>query len=135
MCFSKGNNLCCCIITILSALIAGAGIAAIFFTGLLTSIIALPIVTLIVGVIGLIVILFSGIFCRNNCSNVKKVCIIPALVGAIVTSAFALSATALTVGIVGTAILIGAVAFFLVLSLISLIELLLHAFCQDTAEA
>ena len=125
------NGICDCIITILSSLLLAAGISAVFYNGLVPSISTLIIITLILGIIGIILLLFS-IFCNNRlCNCISKNNLIPSAVGAIISSAFALSITSLATFSVTVAILIGAVAFFLALTIISLLNTLVCLFCRN----
>lgn len=127
---NENNNLCCCIFTIIASLLAAAGIAGIFYAGLITSIATLLYITLILGILGLLYILIT-IFCggRYQCKKIKESCLIPTSVGSIVTSIFALTATGLATGAITVAILIGAVAFFLVSTLINLANIFLDKLC------
>lgn len=132
MCCNNENNSCCCAITIISALLGAAGIAAVFFAGLLSTILPLIFITLILGIIG-IVFVFVASICGGNCSckNIQRFCLIPISIGAIVTSIFALSLSSISTLSVPTAILIGAIAFFLLLSLFALINVLINFLCNQ----
>lgn len=130
MCFNKENDFCCCVITLLSALIGAVGIAAVFFGGLIASVTTLLVITLIVGIISLLFIVINAVCGKKSCRDIKKFCLIPSSVGAVVTSLFALFLTTLPTAAIATAILIGAVAFFLLLTLIELLNLLLDSFCK-----
>lgn len=119
MCFSeRQNNSCCCLITIIGSLLAAAGIAAIFFSGLIISIQTLIYITLILGILLLIYILIA-VFCCRRCH--VDLCLVAASVGSIVTSVFALTATSLAILTITTAILVGAIAFFLMIDLIYIV--------------
>lgn len=134
MCFDKENDFCCCIITLLSVLIGAVGIAAVFFGGLIVSITTLLVITLILGIISLLFIVINAVCGKKSCKEIKKVCLIPASVGAIITSLIALFLTTLPTASIATAILIGAVAFFLLLTLIELLNLLLNSFCKNRCD-
>lgn len=134
MCFNKENDFCCCVITLLSALIGAVGIAAVFFGGLIASVTTLLVVTLILGILSLLFIVINAICGKNSCREIKKFCLIPSSVGAVVTSLFALFLTTLPTASIVTAILIGAVAFFLLLTLIGLLNLLLDSFCKNRCD-
>lgn len=132
MCMNKvTNNFCCCIFTIIASLLAAAGIAALFFGSLISSVTTLLIVTLVVGILSLIYILFTA-FCGGKClcKQLLDSCLLTTSVGSIVTSVFALTATSLAVSL-PTAILIGVVAFFLVSNLITLINIIVSNLCND----
>ncbi len=136
MCMNKGNNhFCCCIFNIIASLIAAVGIAGVFYTGLITSVTTLIYFSLVLGILGLIYILFTA-FCggRHQCNNLKDSCLTAGIVGSIVTSIFALTITALTVGSLTVGILIGAVAFFLVTNLINFINLIISKLCGNCCE-
>ena len=133
---NKGNNnLCCCIFSIIASLIAAIGIAAVFYTGLITSVATLIYFTLVVGILGLLYVLFTA-FCggRNSCNSLKNSCLVPSIVGSIVTSIFALTITSLATFTFGTAILIGAVAFFLITNLINLVSVIVEKLCSNPCE-
>ena len=134
MCFDKENDFCCCIITLLAVLIGAVGIAAVFFGGLIVSITTLLVITLILGIISLLFIVINAICGQNSCGQIKKFCLIPSSIGAVVTSLFALFLTTLPTTSIATAILIGAVAFFLLLTLIELLNLLLNSFCKNRCD-
>lgn len=123
MCFNKDNS-CCCIITIISAVLSALGIGGLFYAGLITAILPLVYVTLALGIIELLYVIIS-IFCGNGCKKQKNLCQIPIIVGSIVTSVFALVATTLPVAAISVALLVIAVAFFLIMSLINLLNSLL----------
>lgn len=131
MCMNKEKNIsCCCIFTIIASLLTAAGIAAVFFSGLITSVATLLYFTLILGIIGLLFILFT-VFCggRHQCDCIKDYCLITTSVGSIITSAFALSLTTLATASITVAILIGAVAFFLISNLIALLNVIICKLC------
>ena len=134
MCFNKENDFCCCVITLLSALIGAIGIAAVFFGGLIASVTTLLVVTLILGILSLLFIVINSICGQTSCKQIKKFCLIPSSVGALVTSLFALFLTTLPTASIATAILVGAVAFFLILTLIELLNLLLDSFCKNRCD-
>lgn len=132
MCMKKEENCFYCpVITILGTLLSAAGIAAIFYAGLIASITTLLYVTLILGVLGLLFVLFK-IFCSGKfeCQCIKESCLIPTSVGAIITSIFALTATTLATASIATSILIGAVSFFLVSVIIGIINYITCIFCD-----
>ena len=132
MCMNKGNNhFCCCIFSLIASIVTAIAIAGIFYTGLITSITTLVYFTLVLGILGLLYIIFT-VFCggKHQCNAIKNSCLITTSIGAIVTSAFALSITlapaSITVGI-----LIGAVAFFLISSLLTLVNLIVDSLCNN----
>jgi len=127
---NKDNNGCCCALTIIGSLIGAAGIAALFFAGLIASITALSVITLIFGIISLLVVIFL-VYCNRDegCFCVGKSCLIATLVGSIITSSFALAATALAAASIPAAILVGAVTFFLIANLINLIKTIVCVIC------
>lgn len=133
MCFNK-DNLCCCIITIISAILSAVGIGGIFFAGLIATITPLLYVTLALGIIELLYVIISG-FCGNKSKKAKNICQIPIIVGSIVTSVFALVATTLPVASISAVLLVIAVAFFLVMSLINLLNSIVYSLfrcpCED----
>lgn len=129
--YKEKNNVCNCITTILSSLLLAAGISAVFFNGLIPSIITLIIITLILGILGIILLVFS-ILCNNKlCECISSTSLVISSVGAIVSSAFALSITTLATFTVTVAILIGVVSFFLTLTIINLINVLICIFCNN----
>ena len=127
--YKEKSNTCSCIFNIISSLLVAAGIAAIFFSGLIGTIEVLIFITLILGILALIGLLVV-IFGRNRflCNCITDSFLVTSIIGAIITSVFALTIT-LTTGIVTVAILIGAVTFFLVSLIISLIEILICILC------
>lgn len=133
---NKGNhNACCCIFTLIASLITAAGIAVVFYSGLIVSIATLIYFTLVLGVLGILYILFT-LFCggRHNCQEIKDSCLITSSVGSIITSAFALSLTTLPIASITAGILVGAVAFFLISNLITLVNILVGKFCNNRCE-
>ena len=128
----KTNNKCCCIFTIIAILLTAAAIAAVFFSGLITSVATLLFFTLILGILGLLYILFT-VFCggRHQCNCIKNSCLITTSVGSIVTSLFALTLSNLATFSVTVAILIGAVAFFLISNLINIINVIICNLCDN----
>ncbi len=136
MCMNKGNNnACCCIFSIIASLIAAAGIAVVFYAGLITSIPVLIYFTLVLGILGILYILFT-LFCggKHQCNAIKDSCLITTSIGSIITSAFALSLTTLAIGSLTVGILIGAVAFFLISNLISLANIFVGKSCNNHCE-
>lgn len=131
MCTNKDNNLCCCIFNIIASLLVAAGVAAIFFAGLITSITFLLYITLILGILGIVTFL-GLVLCskKNRCECIENSCLVASSVGAIITSIFALAATGLATLSVAAAILIGSVTFFLIYTLISLINMLICKICK-----
>jgi len=129
--FCKQGNVFCFIISILSAIVAAVGIAAVFFAGLITNILILVYITLIVGAVALLVLAFSFICSKKDiCNCIEKGCLIPTSIASIIVSAFALAATSLPTATIAVAILIGAVAFFLVLNLINIARTILCELCE-----
>ena len=128
----ESKNSCCCIFSIVSILITGIGIASIFYGGLIISVPALLYVTLILGIIALLYIIFTAL-CGNKfkCEEIKNECLIVSSVGAIITSTFALTATTLATFSLASALLIGAVAFFLNSTIISLLTIILSRVCKN----
>lgn len=132
---NKTNNSCCCIFSIIASLIAAAGIAVVFYAGFITSIATLIYFTLILGVLGALYVLFT-LFCggKHQCYAIQDSCLITTIVGSIVTSAIALSLTALPTLSITVGILIGAVAFFLITNLINLLTLLVNKSCRNRCD-
>lgn len=122
----------CCIYDILNiviSLIAGVGVASVFFTGTVASITVLLYITLILGILGLIGAFVSSII------NHHKHCVIysnliNSSIGAIITSSFALAVSSLILTSLPFSILIGTVAFFLTFLLINIIIAILHNICH-----
>ena len=130
--YKDKNNICTCIFNIIASLVAAAGIAAVFFAGLVTSIITLVIITLILGglvLIGFILKLFCGR--KRNCECLESSTLPGSAIGAIITSIFALTLATLAAGSIPAAILIGAVAFFLVSLIIGIVDFLICTFCAN----
>ena len=125
----------CFIFTIIVSLLTAAGIAAVFFSGLITSVTTLLYFTLILGIIGLLFILFV-LFCgrKHQCNCIKDSCLITTSIGSIITSAFALSLTSLATFSITVAILIGAVAFFLISNLIALLNIIVCKLCVNCCD-
>lgn len=136
MCINKEkNNSCCCIFTIIASLLTAAGIAAVFFNGLITSIATLLYFTLILGILGLLLILYT-VFCgrTRQCNCIKDSCLITTSIGSIITSIFALSLSSLATFSITVAILIGAVSFFLISNLISIFNIIICKLCNYRCE-
>lgn len=131
MCKEKSNNCSCKLFNFIASLLSAVGIAAVFYTGLVTTIAVLNYITLILGILGLIGI-FAIIFGTPKyiCDCINTTNLVSSSVGAIITSAFALAVTSLPTFTIAVAILIGTVAFFLVSLIISIIELLICIFCN-----
>lgn len=127
--YKDKNDICTCIFNIIASLVVSAGIAAVFFAGLVTSIITLVIITLILGGLTLIGLVFN-VLCsrRRNCECLDNSTLPASAIGAIITSIFALTLAALTAGSIPAAILICAVAFFLVSLIIGISDFLLSKF-------
>ena len=136
MCINKGTNTgCCCIYSIIASLIASAGIAVVFYAGLITSILALIYFTLVLGVLGILYIVFAVFFGRRHqCRSIQDSCLITTSIGSIVTSAFALSLTALPTASLTVGILIGAVAFFLMSNLIAIVNIVVGKHCNGRCD-
>ena len=129
--YKEKNNICSCIFNIIASLVVGAGIAAVFFAGLVTSIITLVIITLILGglvLIGLILKVLCGR--KRNCECLENSTLPASSIGAIITTIFALTLTALTAGSIPAAILVGAIAFFLTSLIIGIADFLICIFCN-----
>lgn len=130
--YKDRNNICTCIFNIIASLVVAAGIAAVFFAGLVTSILTLVVITLILGALTLIGLILK-IFCgrRRNCECLDNSTLTASAIGAIITSIFALTLAALTAGSIPAAILVGAVAFFLVSLIIGIVDFLICIFCGN----
>lgn len=128
MCTSREYK-CCCLFTILTSLIVAGAIAAVFFAGIIPSIPVLLYITLIVGLAGLLYLEISY-YCseKKYCTYPVDKCLIASLVGSVITSLFALTVTSLATGSIPVAILIGAVAFFLVSTIINILIRLFQMF-------
>ncbi len=127
---NKETNECCCALTIIASILGAVGIAAVFYAGLVTSILTLIIITLIFGILSLLTVIFllysnkeEGCFCLS------KTCLITTLIGSIISSSFALAITSLATFSIPVAILIGVVAFFLITNLISLAKTIICIIC------
>lgn len=125
---NKENNVFYYIFALITGIFAAIGIAAVFFGGLIAAIAVLLYITLVVGILSLILIVF--LVFANRRKEIEYFCInksvlIPTTVGAIISSIFALALTALPVAFAPTAILVGVVAFFLVTTIINGISLVL----------
>ena len=128
--YKDKNNICICIFNIIASLLVAAGVAAVFFAGLVASIFTLIIITLILGTLVLIAVLLK-VLCgrKRNCECLENSILPAAAIGAIITSIFALTIAALTAGSIGAAILVGAVTFFLVSLIIGIVDFLICTFC------
>ena len=125
---TKENNLCCCIFSIIASILLGVGVAAVFSASAIATIAVLFYITLIIGIISLLILIFllycnrgKGCFCINNH------CLIITAVGAIISSIFAL--TAVTGVSIAAAILVGVVTFFLISNIVNLIEFIICLLC------
>lgn len=127
----KNKNIFCQLFNIIASLISAIGIAGAFYFGLIVSAPALLVTTLILGIIGIIAIVVDLICGRKDkCECLEDGCLVGSTVGAIITSIFALTLISLPTFTIGIALLVGAVAFFLVSQIISLINLLVCRFCN-----
>ena len=130
--YKDKNNICSCIFNIIASLLVAAGVAAVFFAGLVTSILTLVFITLILGALVLIVLIFK-VLCgkRDSCKCIENSILPGAAIGAIITSIFALTVTTLATGAIPAAILVGAIAFFLVSLIIGIVDFLVCTFCNN----
>ena len=130
--YKDKNNICTCIFNIITSLVVAAGIAAVFFAELVTSIITLIIITLILGGLTLIGLVFN-VFCgrKRNCECLYTSSLTASAIGAIITSIFALTLSTLSASSISAAILIGAIAFFLVSLIIGIADFLICLFCNN----
>ncbi len=130
MCFKNDNNLCCCLITVISAVIGAIGVSASFYAGLLTSITGLIIATLVLGGIGLLYLIIN-LFCgENNCKTLNKLCILPIIVGSIITSIVALVIGTIPTSSISAGLLVLAIVFFFIMSIINVLEFVFSLFCS-----
>lgn len=129
--FNKDKSICCCIFSIIAGLLLAAAIAGVFYTGRVVAISVLFYITLIIGILGLIFILFS-ILCskKEHCKCLDSLCLIPSLVGSIISSLFALTITTVSTGSFSVALLVGTVAFFLFFSIINILMELICLICS-----
>lgn len=114
---------------IIASIIGAVGIAGAFFAGAIASVTALLVVTLVLGAIALLILIIKSIGSRRR--DGIDTPFIAAMVGSIVTSIFGLTAIALPTGIVAVALLIGAVAFFLIANIINLVRFLARVLRDD----
>lgn len=136
MCMNKENkDACCCIYTIIASLIAAVGIAGVFYAGLIASITTLIYFTLVLGILGILYIVFS-VFCggKHQCKAIQNSCLITTSIGSIITSAFALALSTLATGSLTVGILIAAVSFFLISNLIALVSILVGKSCHNRCD-
>lgn len=136
MCMNKeNNNACCCVYTIIASLLAAVGIAGVFYAGLIASITTLIYFTLVLGVLGILYIVFS-VFCggKHSCKAILNSCLITTSIGSVVTSAFALALTSLATGSLTVGILIAAVSFFLISNLIALVNIIVSKSCHKCCD-
>lgn len=128
MCNKENNQ--CYLFSLIASILGAAGIAAVFYTGIITSVIALVAVALVLGIISLITII-ALLYCNRDegCYCINKNCLVTTMVGSIVTSIFALTITSLATFSIPVAILIGAVAFFLISNLIAFIKTIICIIC------
>lgn len=134
MCLKKDNSSCCCAVTIVSALVGAIGIAALFFAGLITSVISITIITLILGILGLLYVIITNICGNRNCKIIDKLCLVPTIVGSIVIPSIILSAATIPTGLIAAAFLVGALAFFLIMSLTNLLHIIFSFFCSNRCD-
>ena len=127
---NKEDNACCCILTIIGSLLLAAGVAAVFYTGIVTSILTLIILTLIFGILSLLTLIFL-LYCKREegCFCINKNCLVTTTIGSIISSSFALAITSLATFSVPVAILIGVVIFFLFTNLVNLAKTIICLIC------
>lgn len=129
--YKDKNNVCICIFNIIASLLVAAGVAAVFFAGLVASILTLVIITLILGALVLIGILLKVLCGRKRNCECLETSILPAsAIGAIITTIVALTVGTLAAGAIPAAILVGAIAFFLVSLIIGIVDFLICTFCN-----
>lgn len=111
------------------ALFLAISISALFYAEKITSILTLIYITLIFGILGIFSIIVS-VFCNNKkeCELIYKTNLVANSIGAIISSFFALT-ICLKPCLISTTFLVGAVAFFLVSTIISLGEKIICTFC------
>ena len=133
--FNKENSICCCIFTIIAGLLVGVGVAAVFFTGIVSAITVLFYITLILGLISLILITFL-LYCKRgkSCFCINSPCLITSILGSIVSSIFALTITTIATFSIPVAILVGVVAFFLITTLVNITTLIICLLCNSRCE-
>ena len=131
MCNKILNNVLYFIYYILSALILGVGVAAVFYGGLIASITIFLYITLILGILGFLYILIKAF---TGGKKQKKSYALISIIGAIVTSIFALTSTGLIAAATTPAILIGAVAFFFATTLFYLTNEVIEKIGYDNYE-
>lgn len=127
---NKENNECCCALTIIGSLLLAAGVAAVFYSGIVTSILTLIIITLIFGILSLLTLIFL-LYCNREeaCFCINKTCLVTTLIGSIISSSFALAITSLSAFSIPVAILIGVVTFFLITNLVNLAKAIICIIC------
>ncbi len=131
----KNKNIFCPLFNIIASLITAIGIAGAFFLELIVSVPTLVVITLILGITGIIAIV-AILVCNKKyrCDCLEDGYLIGSTVGAIITSVFALTLLSLPTFALGSALLIGAVAFFLVSQIINLVNLLVCRLCNDRCD-
>ncbi len=113
--FNKENNIFGYMFTIFSGILVGAGVSLAFYAGIIPTIIVLPIVTLIFSILSTILIALGYYYHKHSCVTDY---LIASIVGAIISSSFALAATSLVPAAITSAILVGIVAIFLTVNII-----------------
>jgi len=75
MCNKENND--CYLLSLVSSILGAIGIAAVFYTGIITSVIALVAVTLVLGIISLIT-LIALLYCSRDegCYCINKNCLV-----------------------------------------------------------
>lgn len=111
----------CFWVTLISNIVIASGIAGAFFAGILPSVLLLIFATLGLGVLIILIAIFRSI-CKK-CIKQDEKCFTLVGIGAIIISVVALLAPVLVTGAESVALLIGAVAFFFIWSLLELIKL------------
>ena len=113
--FNKENNIFDYIFAILTSILIATGVAVSFYAELIPTIIVLPIITLIFGILSIILIAVGYYYRKYLCVTEH---LIASIVGSIISSSFAIAAISLTSGALTSSILVGIVAFFLTINLI-----------------
>lgn len=123
-----------CVLNIVIALIFGTIVGILFGFGILSGIIALW-GTFVVGIVGLVIAIGLAVLaCCSDCRLIRccddKICLLIGAIGTIVTSLVAIAIGG--VGIIISAIIAALVGFFVTLTLLSIISVILGTMqCSD----
>lgn len=131
MCNNCENCYNTSLFTFIASMITAIGIAGLFFASVFRGIIILVFITLALGLIGLLYIILT-LFCKDKdkCYCLKKSSLVPAVIGALITSIIALFGGTLVTASEAVGLFVIALLFFMVFLLIKYFFWFVSLFCK-----